>query len=250
MKNDDILKIYWCPLLTTSELDNSILYQDPEILYSNLLKNKFDEGPKFLNDMFACPSFKNKTKRTLVFKSPISASYEYNFENLEKPIVNVIDNSKPFLPIKLVRGPAINNNSNITVDLNYLFFCEEPVEATFTSPYFSEAKYLKYGATIPGTFNIGSWFRPFSFEINLWNTKGEFILEENEPIFYVEILTDKKIKIERFMPNDNILKYSASCVNSTKTLGKLLSLNKRYKQFKESSMHKIILNEIKRNVVE
>ena len=78
----------------------------------------------------------------------------------------------------------------------------------------------------------------------------EFILEENEPIFYVEILTDKKIKIERFMPNDNILKYSASCVNSTKTLGKLLSLNKRYKQFKESSMHKIILNEIKRNVVE
>jgi len=98
-------------------------------------------------------------------------------------------------------------------------------------------------------FNIGSWFRPYFTEIQMWNNHGELIIKENEPIFYVEFLTDKKIKLVRFKYTKKLLTYSQHCVDAPSIFGLNLPLVKRYEKFKQSKMRDIILKEIKENIV-
>ena len=52
--------------------------------------------------------------------------------------------------------------------LSYIFFSEEDIEMTMTSPFFSDAPHLQYGSIVPGSFNISKWFRNVNLEFNIW----------------------------------------------------------------------------------
>lgn len=249
-KKKEPLVVYWAPTSHTFHPagENNLLYEEPYNKFSDLVKNKseFCDG---LDSFFACPSFKDKTKNTYVFKSPMDASYSYDFSDVKNPKIDVINPDKPFLNFSTARPESLSKKPQVKLGLFYLFFCEESLPATFSAPYFDEPRYLKYGAVAPGTFDIGQWFRPFPLEITLWKNVGEFHIEEDEPLFYVEFLTDRPIIIKRFKPTREVLSYADSCATALQHVKMGIPLIERYKKFKNTRMNDLVMKEIRDNIL-
>jgi hypothetical protein len=84
----------------------------------------------------------------------------------------------------------------------------------------------------------------------MWQQSGLLEVKENEPLFYIEFLTDKKIKLVRFKYNKKLSTYARHCADAPSLFGFGKPLHERYKKFNNSSMNKIVLNEILKNIVE
>jgi hypothetical protein len=223
---------------------NDLLFLKPENLLKSLQKNinkenKKEEGLQYL----LCPAFTDKAKNTFVFKFPLSCSYEYKKDK------SLSVTSDIYLDAVIDRAQCITDGPIISFALGNIFFAEESVKAYFTSPYFSKSKHTKYGSIMPGNFDIGEWFRPFIAEFQMWSPEGEFHFEENEPLYYVEFATNKKINFIQFEMTDLLHEYSSSLVASTGLFGKRQSLVSRYNRFKNANMREKILKEIKNNIL-
>jgi hypothetical protein len=251
MKNNqdkDFITVYWAPA-GSQEIEYhqelNMLYPNPENLFSYLVSKRstFDQSIS----MLTCPAFKEKMKKTFVFKSAIESHYSYETNDLGEVSFKILKNFS--LPISRDRLPGLEFGPTLTIRTPYIFFSDSDLEVNFSQPTFHPVGYTQYGSIIPGRFNIGSWFRPFSFEIQMWSNSGELIVKEDEPIFYTEFLTDKKIKLVRFKYNKKLATYAQHCVDAPAIFGPNLPLVKRYRKFKESRMNDMILKEIKENIV-
>jgi hypothetical protein len=109
---------------------------------------------------------------------------------------------------------------------------------------------MKYGASMFGEFDIGQWFRPINWELQMWEKEGILSFEEGEPAFYLEFKTDKKLVFKKVKLTEEIRNVSAECGTSPKYFGKFLPLEKRYKRFREAGMRERLLSELRANVIE
>jgi hypothetical protein len=246
-KDDTVINVYWAPYIPyNSGLHNdwSMLYPEPTNLYSDLSKLK-TVNPDSKKSFFVCPAIKNTFKNTYVFKNVIKSEYNYDIDRV--PVF--IPESKTHLGASTKRLPAISTGPTVEMSLSYIFFADKDLETMFLPPMFHSPKYTRYGTVFPGEYNIGSWFRPYNFEIQLWENSGKLVLEEDEPIFYTKFLTDKTIKMNRFVFNEKLFSYSEHCTSSPSYLKANLPLIDRYNRFKESKMNYSILKEIKENLI-
>ena len=239
-KKDEIV-IYWSNFNNNSMQDSwTLLYPKPVTLFQELLDKK--NKNTIWQTYFSCPAVSEKIKNTLVFKNPMSCSYKYNGSE-------IIQTTQNFLGVEVQRDPILDNGPIFFFSLAYLMFCEEDVDVSFTGPYFHKPEYMNYGSIIPGEFNIGSWFRPYVFEMQTWSKEGEIHLKEDEPLFYAEIKTNKKIVLKQFELNERLVSYANECVRSP-LLFPRIPLSSRYKKFKNTSLNKKVLKEIKDNLID
>jgi hypothetical protein len=246
-KNNNPIIVYWSPYYPVHQVvsDWSFLYPSPKTLFSDLYKNKEKENTG--SSFFTCPALANKTKKMLVFKSAMNTSHEYDFTDNKEFLNPMTDH---YIQLQKRRQASVDFGSSVSYSLEYMFFAEESLEAYFTPPMFHEPKYTKYGAVIPGQYNIGSWFRPYNFEVQLWKNKGEIHIEEDEPLFYVEFQTDRPILLKRFNITERMFLYSNANAGSASLFGLGESLSKRYKRFKDVGYREKILTEIKQNLID
>jgi hypothetical protein len=246
-KNNNPIIVYWTPYYPMHQVvsDWTFLYPKPKSLFSELYKNKQKENVG--GSFFTCPALSNKIKKILVIRGATNTSYEYDFTD-NKEYLNPITDQ--YLELKKVREPSVNFGPTVSYSLNYMFFAEESVEAYFTPPMFHEPKYTKYASAIPGQFNIGEWFRPFNFEVQLWKNKGEIHLEENEPLFYVDFQTNRPVILKRFNVTERLFLYSTAISGSSSIFGLGDSLSKKYERFKNVGYREKILTEIKKNLID
>jgi hypothetical protein len=247
-KEKEFITVYWAPAVSQDEeyhRELNMLYADPENMFSYLVskRSKFDQTIS----MLTCPAFKEKMKKTFVFKNAIESYYSYKTDDIGGVEFTVLKQFSP--PISRQRVPGLDFGPTVVIETPYIFFSDSDLEANFSQPTFHPAGYTQYGSIIPGRFNIGSWFRPFSFEIQMWSNSGDLIVKEDEPIFYIEFLTDKKIKLVRFKYTKKLATYAQHCVDAPAIFGPNLPLINRYRKFKESRMSDMILKEIKENIV-
>ena len=240
--NKEPIVVYWGP----SVIDWNLLYPDPKNLFLSITEQRSkDRGEK---SFFTCPAFQDKTKNIYSFSFPMDTSYEWDFSN-DNQVFRPVNDQNPFIGFKVLRNPCINNSPQIEFSLFYSFFCEEPLKATFTAPYFSEPNYTKSASVAPGTMDIGQWFRPYPIEMTFWKEKGTVDFKDGESLFYVEFLTDRPIILKRYNTTEKILSYSNTCSKSPQTWSPRIPLVKRYQRFNESKMGKAIIKEIKENLL-
>ena len=239
------INVYWSPNYISKEgFDLSFLYPQPETLMSNLLKNKYSDVDNF--SFFSCPAVSTKFKKILVFKNSVSCSYAYD-TTLDPPII--LAKTQEYIGANIIRPQALASGRSIEFDISHMFFSDEPLEAVLTSPFFHEPKHTKYGSVIAGEFDIGQWFRPINFEVQPWKNSGEFVLEDDEPIFYLEFRTKQPILFHRFNMTEKLLSYSTANAQYSSFFGKKIPLVDRYKRFKEVGLREKILTEIKNNLI-
>ena len=239
--------VYWASSpITMSGTDSTFLYSEPSTLYS-ILKNKRNKNTHGIDNFFACPAVSEKFKKTYVFKFPINAKYEYDFTNERKFIQNT---ESTYINVTNIRTDSITDGPCLLFDLGYIFFSEEPLQAMFTGPYFHKPEYIKYGSIIPGSYDIGNWFRPFNAELQMWEQYGNIEFKENEPLFYCEFITDRPVIIKRFEMTYKLDTFVKSSIATTQLFGIGTSLQKRYNLFKSTRMRDKVLKEVKANLLD
>ena len=196
-----------------------------------------DKNPnRGLTNYLLCPSASRKFKKSYMITQPQDSSYFYDFTDKDNPVIAPL--TQRALNCNVVRPSTINAGPTIEFALRYIFFAEESLNARFTPPMFHPAKHTKYGTTIPGDMDIGSWFRPFPLEMQLWGDSGEINFEEGEPLFYVEFDTEREIILKRFSFDQELHNYSKHCVSF---YNQEYSLIKRYNRFKITKMNEMVL---------
>ena len=244
----DTVNVYWSPH-PSHELGSgewNMIYPNPKTLF-NELKELRVTNRENQNTFFVCPATNDKFKRTFVFRSGMGGKYEYDFTG-DNQIINPL--TEEFLGCSVRRQPITEIGPLIEFYYSWNFFSEEPLDAVFSAPTFHQPKYFKYMAPVPGEFDIGQWYRPYNFEVQVWGKKGKMELEYNEPLIYVEFRTNKKINLIRYRNTAELSAISSHNSKSPTYWGKHLGLRERYNRFKASSMREIVLKEIKKNIVE
>jgi hypothetical protein len=250
-KNKESINIYWAPI-STSDSDfppnQNLLYQDPTTLlkhWSELSINDKNLSPSFIK----CPAFQNISKNTYVFNCPVDSSYSYMAHSNKKEDVSLIPINSNALNAEVLRDKIFNVGPSINLNFRIVMFSEEQVEIMLTGPYLNNVEYTKNGSLTSGQFDIGQWFRPIETEVQLYSNSGEIHFKKDEPLFYVKILTDKKINLSRFELTKELDSYVKSCVSANTVFGFGLKLKDYYNIFNKSRTRDIVLKKIKENLI-
>jgi hypothetical protein len=239
------INLYIAPHIVPSEQEWSLLYPTPTVLFSEIYKNRTHK-PEELG-YTSCPAVRTKLKKILTFSNALECSYEYDFEKNNKEFKNITDS---YFGIHKIRDNGFANLPTVFFSIGWVIFSDEPLEINFTPPYFDKPRYTNYGSSVPGSYDVGKWFRTYNLEVQLWNPSGEIRFEEGEPLFYAELMTDRQVNVHRFGHTEELEKIALSCVESTKVFGIGKGLLSRYKRFKAAGLREKILVEIKKNIVE
>lgn len=241
MNEKDSINIYWSPgNFVLGEESWNMLYLEPESLLKEFSEYRNQEtGSK---SFLSCPAFREKFKNVFSFRTTVDSSYSY-----EEGITS--NTGDTVIGFYSQRMPSLSYGPTLVYNLSYIFFADEPVESLFTSPYLHKAEYMNSGCIVPGKFNIGSWFRPFNLEIQMHSNSGKINFNKNEPLFYMDLNTDKKVNFIRFNMNERLYNLSQECIQSPARYKKFIPLKQRYSIFQKTRARDIILNEIKKEVI-
>jgi hypothetical protein len=240
---EESIDIYWAPVYIRS-IDN-LIYQEPSNLYFDFLPQKSKEsGPA---SFFNCPAVTDRMKKTFVFKNNLDTEFYYDFNDIKNPIINPISG----IHVEFYKHSNILDGASIALDLYWIFFAEENVELYFNPPYYHKPTDFSSKGYFPSAkIEANKWFRPYSAEIQMWENSGNVKINEGDPLFYLEVMTNKKVNLKRFDMNAKLIDIMNSCVNSPHKHGARLPLEDRYKRFIETKTNKIVIKEIKSQLLD
>jgi hypothetical protein len=250
--NKDPLIIYWSPY-SSADTDLvgefNLLHPEPENVYASLVRRMPDSrNERSLQTYMSCPAASARLKNMWVFKAPFDMEYGFDFTDPDNPQVWNI--SEGYFNFQVNRKSVIKDAAIVSFSIKHLLFAEESVTPLFGPPVMFRPQYMNYGTSVPGAFDISQWFRPHVFEVQMWEKAGTFKLKEGEPLFTVEFITNRPIVFKKFVMSEALVKYADSCVDSHKFFGQWLGLAKKYNIFKDTKMDKLVLKEIKNNLVD
>ena len=227
--------IYWA-----CNEDEWLRAKEPNSIYKDFIKNIKDKNTQ----IELCPSVKDYTKNTFSIKS----LYDYNFE-ISKDTGQVVSNmydQKFFDKHVFVRS---NIDKLFSFSQSYTFFTEKKSLKMSANvfPYLEDNNITKNCMPIPGSFDIGKWFRATEFSFYLRNNIDKFSIVQDEVYQYIKFHTDDKIIFKQFMINEKIKKY-LSDVDFSKEYRK--ATNKSLQEYYFMLKHKKhIIKEIKNNLI-
>lgn len=235
------ITVYWAPWGSLETYSKQFLsYMDPvkvldDLAVQNNTNNKHD-------NFFKCPAFINSIKNTYMFTSPSSSDVTF----AGSQVFNNLHSHAPYLTG--AKAESMTNALTVKYDANWVFFCEEPLYIHSTPPFLHKTMVTDYGFYVPGTYDISQWFRPLEYAFQLWEGQTRFKTSQDEPLLYVNFLTDQPIKLQKFYMTEEIYNLSMSCVR-LKDYRREKNLFKLYDIFKSSRIKTQILKEIKNNLL-
>jgi len=239
----EITVYYASPDNLNETQDWGILYKEPQSLKNILTSNYFKERNNNLDNRgyLNCTAFQRINKNLFVIENPLHSSFTFKQTTIQF-------NKQNSLSAIYKREPQLENQILSEYIYPRIFIAEESLEMQFTAPYFLNAPHLQYGAVTPAQYDIGKWFRPVQLEFNCWENVKEFEIQKDEPIAFVNFLTDKKINFKMFNMTEELAKIMNVCATAS-VWESNIPLTNRYKRFHESKMIDKTLKKIRDNVV-
>ncbi len=133
---------------------------------------------------------------------------------------------------------------------NYILFTDkESLEVTVQiPPYFENSDLSKNTFSLPGTMDIGKWFRKLDHSFYLKDNVNSFNIKEGDIFYYIKFHTDEKINFKQFMVTDKINTFHDHLTSSTANRSlKHRKLNEFYQAFRYKDK---VLKEIKDNLLD
>jgi hypothetical protein len=245
--NKDTVTIYWTPSRFTEWEENwNFLYQDPvsTVVDLNTIRNKN------VKEMFACPSYVNSMKNVFVFKNVLPTNIELGDDfYAPKPQYPFDYSGKSKVQLTNVRESSLEGYVNARYNMGWLLFSDEPVEVRFTAPYFPGSSPVEGAMLSTGEFNIGNWYRDYVLDYHIPIGAKEFILKEDQPLFYLEVKTNKKVVFQRYNLTQELRQIALECITSPKKYESNMPLSYRYDIFKKTASRERVLSYIKESLI-
>ena len=206
----------------------------------DLIKNKnIVEEKNKLSNFLHCPAFNTNIKNVFVLRSLYDYEVFINDKEVQTDFYDELFFKEHFIIRSFKKNFFSFNN-------RYIFFTKEKsLKTTFYEyPFFEDNNITKRLITIPGSYDIGKWFRPTEFAFFLKKDYNSFKIEKNEIYGYLRFHTDQKINFIQFKSNSIIEKLYLDCFNLTNL--SIKTLEEYYFYFKTK---KIILKEIEKNLI-
>jgi len=132
----------------------------------------------------------------------------------------------------------------------YVFFTDEPsLKITaYEHPTFEQTEISKRCMPIPGTYDIGKWFRPLEFPFILKDEFDTFTVDYQDVLYYLRFHTERPIIFKQFVVTDKLNKalHHSAAAGKFKTRP-FMSLDAFYNLFKSKNY---VLKEIQDNLVQ
>jgi hypothetical protein len=238
------ITVYWSPFGEMADYSKHFLsYKDPVKVLDSLKPFKNTENK--MDNFFNCPAFVNSVKNAYMFTSPSDADITFSGNQ----IINNLSRDQLYDRATVEpKQPSMQNALSIRYNANWIMFAEEPVYIHSTPAYLHTSAVNDCGFYVPGTFDISSWFRPFEYAFQMWDGQTRFKTVQDDPLLYVNFLTDEPIILKKFYLTDELYRLSMSCVR-LKNYRREKNLFKLYEIFKASKIRSRILKEIKSNLL-
>jgi len=230
------ITIYWACLE-----EEWMRCKEPSSVVKHFYETHSCSSTNKLMGMNFCPSFNLSLKNTYELKS----LYNYNFNVVDGRVVSDMHDQNFY------------NNHVIERSIEEKFFSFSQMKVFFTEekslkmtvgqfPFLEDNNITKRCAVLPGTFDIGKWFRPIDFSFYLKKDYNEFKILEEEIYSYITFHTEQSIDFKQFYPSPTIKQLLSDVLLSKKYLIGKRSLENFYSMFKTKSM---AIKEIKKNLI-
>ena len=250
--NDDVVEVYWSPAsFVNSQESWNLLYPEPELLKNKLhsIRTNFD------GSFFSCPSTKEYLQNLYVLKSSVTDIIDLPTEYLNKTYMeggkeNVPSQNRQIVALNKARPSSLEGYSNLAYNLSWLFFSSEPLSLRISAPFFPPKTPSSGALLAGGEINIGEWLRPVNLDYHVPLENTTFIIEEDDELAYIKFVTSKRVVLKRFVVNETLNNLYLEMSNVSLLYNKFQSLSKRYEMAQKSKIKNIVLNEIRKNLVE
>lgn len=224
-----------------------IIYWSSPLLLKNVYKdlvNKSVNRDTQVN-ITSCPAVKAGTKNLFMMCTFQDEQFKYDVND---SVVRGLNGTRDIL---IERKPHFEKSIIFDLGWEIYFFSEESVLMKATAPWFHKASFQANGVTIGGEYDIGKWFRPLQLDVICWNEKGTIEFKAGEPLYYIQINTDRPIILKQFNLTLELHLLASNLVfDPARRNDKLFGgLEKRYKLFENSQYRQEIIKEIKANLL-
>lgn len=231
------INIYW------ASCDKNWMFQrKPDPVLTKLNSSNLKTNQESIYMMNKCPALADELINTYNMYS----IYDYEFYiDLESNLVKSNCFDQTFFDTNVnVRSIP---HKLFSYRQGFVFFTDEDtLDVTFCKfPFLEDNEVTKRCKIIPGRFDIAKWFRPIELAFFLKKEYNSFQIFKDDILYYTQFHTDKKINLKQFYYNDRLIEFANVCGNGAQF--SLKNLDNYYKMFK---LKKLILKEIKSNLVE
>jgi hypothetical protein len=214
----------------------------PEPIYKEFVQNSKNQE----NGIILCPATKDYMQNIFSLKSLFDYNFKLNSnEELDEVFTDQYD-QKFFNDHVLVRS---RKDRLFSIFQKFIFFTEEKslLMSGGLFPFLENNNITKQCTIIPGTFNIGKWFRQLEFAFYLKEEYDQFKIEEDEIFQYIKFETKEKIIFKQFKVTSEIQNFLLD-IDKAKEFRKIKirALEEYYSMLKHK---KYIINEIKNNLI-
>lgn len=245
----DTINVYW------SSYSNVFNFSEPKPVIDIMLKNRRDT--KELDDnrnILSCPAsndfFKNLFSINSVFPEKVlwPEGYLKQASEFRESKQGEVFLKKHFnlFDFKIVRPSSMDEYIDVEYLTSPIFFSDQPLVARFTAPNYPPITPSPGAILTSGQFDIGQWFRPFNLNYFIPINNTTFEIKYGDPLFYLQLLTDKKINFHKFKMTEEINKIKSENVIWG---DKVMSLTERYNFFNKGKSKDKLLEEINKNLV-
>lgn len=247
MKKDTI-KVYWGPgeILPMNARTNFV-HRKPESLLSFIHGERTPDA-----NQLTCPAIKDRLHNVFVLRSAIDDEFDLDPQEIQNLMdVHEVREYTTDAKNRVVKSRSSNLKGYYSASymLTWLFFASEPVIAKFTAPYYPAVSPAPGALLATGEFDIGKWFRPVALDYHIPMDQTHLTFKKGDPLIFVEFMTDKKIEFQRFETSDLLHAYSIEHAQSPNNHGFNKTLAERYEIAENAEMPKLVLSEIKKNLV-
>ena len=217
---DNEITVYWCPNFSV----------DPEM-------------PVDWTMIYRVPESKGESGNTFTLSTNVGVDFFY-----DPKIFEFKSNIETYIGGRN-EGDLEGNNLVLSINAGWIFFSEEDLSLKVINPDEADAPHVKQGLLKEATHNVSCWFKPIDAKFSLPSGEKRFAFQRQEPIAEIEFLTEKKVNLQRFVPTESLMFMRNSCLRTSILFDDTFSQEDLEKIFVESEMHKIVLREIKNNLL-
>ena len=226
------INVYWACL------ENEwMLAEEPEPVANIFYKKNIEHD----YDLKKCPAFKDNLKNVFALKS----IYDYEFYVSEERVYSDQSTQEFFDNHVVIRSLQQRLFSFMH---SYIFFTDEESLLTTINefPFLEDNNVSSRCIIISGQFDIGKWFRNSELPFYLKPNQESFKIEKEEIYSYVRFHTKEKILFKQFRYTKDLHEYKNDGFLLNTKVSSLKKMENYYKNFKNK---KLILKEIKKNII-